>query len=113
MPTAPMSAVVSTSNRRGTVVSLTHGARMTVDTDLACGWGARTLALRPGYVLLETKTDPRAHARLDLLLHRLGERPLSISKYCVGVAALRLGVPDNPWRRTIRRYFETSQSVPS
>ena len=34
------------------------------------------------------------------------DRPVEISKYCVGVASLGLDVPSNPWRRTMRSYFD-------
>ena len=47
---------------------------------------------------------------VDRMLRALGERPVVISKYCVGVASLGLDVPSNPWRRTMRRYFETPQT---
>ena len=33
-------------------------------------------------------------------------RPASVSKYCVGVAALHPELPSNPWHQTLRRYFE-------
>jgi hypothetical protein len=39
------------------------------------------------------------------MLRELGVRPVSVSKYCVGVAALHPELPSNPWRRTLRRYF--------
>src|SRR3954447_25540812 len=38
-PVEPLTPVVVTSNRRATLVSLTTRARLTVDTDLTCGWG--------------------------------------------------------------------------
>jgi hypothetical protein len=41
----------------------------------------------------------------DEILRRLGVRPTSVSKYCVGVAALHPQLPSNPWHRTLRRYF--------
>jgi hypothetical protein len=32
-------------------------------------------------------------------------RPVSVSKYCVGVALLHPEVPANPWQRMLRRNF--------
>ena len=32
-------------------------------------------------------------------------RPASVSKYCVGVAALHPELPSNPWQQTLRHYF--------
>ena len=46
-------------------------------------------------------------ARVDRLLRSMGERPVAISKYCLGVASLGLDVPSNPWRRTMRSFFDS------
>jgi hypothetical protein len=42
----------------------------------------------------------------DRLLRELGVHPASVSKYCIGVAALHPELPSNPWHPTLRRYFE-------
>ena len=105
-PVSTFLPVVATSNRRTTLTSLTDAARLTVDTDLTCGWGGATTALRAGHVVLESKVEGHASI-VDRLLRALGERPAAISKYCLGVASLDLGVPTNPWRRTLRTFFET------
>jgi hypothetical protein len=34
-----------------------------------------------------------------------------VSKYCVAVAALHPELPSNPWRQTLRRYFEPLQAA--
>ena len=107
-PGGPLRPVVVTSNRRATLASLEGHSRVTVDTDVTCGWEGRTAALRPGYVVLESKVEGHASS-VDRLLRAWGERPVTISKYCVGVASLGLDVPTNPWRRTLSRYFETVQ----
>jgi hypothetical protein len=107
LPAGQLGPVVTTSNRRATIASLTGHARVTVDADLGCGWGEQRATLRPRFVLVESKVQGRGVSPVDHVLRRLGERPVNISKYCVGVAALDLGVPTNPWRRTLRRYFET------
>lgn len=105
-PVATFRPVVATSNRRATLASPADTARLTVDADLTCGWAGRTTVLREGYVVLESKVDGHA-STVDRLLRALGERPVAISKYCVGVASLDLGVPTNPWRRTLRTFFDT------
>lgn len=107
LPSGPMHPVVTTSNRRTTLASPSGRSRLTVDTDLCCGWGETGTTLRPELVLLESKVEGRGPGPVDRILRGLGERPLDISKYCVGVASLGLDVPSNPWRRTLRRYFET------
>lgn len=105
-PVSTFGPVVATSNRRATLTSLTDTARLTVDADLTCGWGGSAIALRAGHVVLESKVEGHA-STVDRLLRALGERPAAISKYCVGVASLDLGVPTNPWRRTLRTFFDT------
>ncbi|HEY2877236.1 polyphosphate polymerase domain-containing protein [Nocardioides sp.] len=104
-PTSALRPVVVITNRRATLASLTSRSRLTIDTDLTCGWGERILTLRSGHVVLETKVEDHA-STVDRMLRSLGERPAPISKYCVGVASLGLDVPHNPWGRTISRYFD-------
>ncbi len=107
-PVETLAPVVVTTNRRATLVSLSGTSRLTVDTDLTCGWGGSTTTLRPGHVVLESKVEGHA-STVDRMLRTLGVRPAVISKYCVGVASLGLDVPSNPWRRTLRTYFDTTQ----
>jgi hypothetical protein len=104
----PMSPVVVTGNRRATLATLAGHSRLTIDTDLACGWGPTHASLRPGLVVLESKVQGHG-SQVDRLLRSFGVRPLTISKYCVGVASLGLDVPTNPWRRTMRSYFDVPQ----
>ena len=44
-------------------------------------------------------------AAADRLLWRGCIRPMRISKYATGLAALRPDLPDGPWRRALRRHF--------
>ncbi|SHI58044.1 VTC domain-containing protein [Tessaracoccus bendigoensis DSM 12906] len=99
------------------------GVRVTIDTDLS--WSAihsartaharvadggddsRSLAL-PDLVIVETKSG--AHpSSIDRLLWRSGHRPLSISKYGTGLAALRGDLPSNKWARILRHHFHTEE----
>lgn len=105
LPVADLEPVVTTSNQRATIASLEGRARLTVDTDLVCGWDDRHVALRPDYVVLESKVEGHG-STVDRLLRSMGERPVVISKYCLGVASLGLDVPSNPWHRTLRTYFD-------
>jgi hypothetical protein len=104
-PIGSLAPVVVTGNRRTTLASLSGHSRLTVDSDLACGWGIRHASLRPGLVVLESKVDGHA-SQVDRLLRSFGIRPVPISKYCVGVASLGLELPSNPWRRTMRSCFD-------
>lgn len=104
-----MSPVVATTNRRATLASLSAGTRLTVDTDLVTGWEGAHSVLRPGYVLLESKVS-HLGSEVDRRLRQLGVRPLTVSKFCIGVVSLGTGLPSNPWRRTMRSYFDTPTS---
>ncbi len=41
---------------------------------------------------------------IDTLLRRMGVRPVSVSKYCLAVAALR-DLPANRWHPILHRYL--------
>ena len=56
----------------------------------------------PGYAVVETKTDGRPCAA-DRLLWADGYRPVRISKYGTGLAALDPDLPATPWRRVLGR----------
>jgi hypothetical protein len=95
---------ITTAYRRATMVDVTSHNRMTCDVNLHFanddreGWGPR------GVVLLESKALEPARA-LETDLHRLGLRPLSLSKYCVGMALLDPALPANRWNRELRGHF--------
>jgi hypothetical protein len=102
-----LSARVTTSNQRTTLVDLERGMRFTCDVDLVCTCGERRALGPADHVLVETKSvEP--HGDADALLRRLGPRPVSISKYCIAVALLFPAVRSNPWHRTLHRYFGDS-----
>jgi hypothetical protein len=73
----------------------------------SCGAGDRLLRMRDDHVLVETKSGPGAGS-LDLALRSLGVRPVSVSKYCAGIATLRPEMAGNPWHRVLRGYFHPS-----
>lgn len=92
-----------TRYRRATVLLPSTDSRLTVDVDLAWHDGTRTLHL-DGLAVVETKTGSTASSA-DRLLWAHGHRPLSISKYATGLAALRPDLPSTRWRRTLRRHL--------
>lgn len=78
--------------------------RVTIDTELGWTWlaGGRARDLdRPGLAIVETKGGSTPSA-MDRLLWARGHRPVSISKYGVGVAALH-DVPRLKWHRVLAR----------
>jgi hypothetical protein len=106
-PTPQLSARVATSYQRTTLVDLQRGTRLTCDVDLVCIGSGRRAVGPAHHVLVESKSvEP--HGGPDVLLRRLGLRPVQISKYCIAVALLFSAVRSNPWHRTLHRYFTDS-----
>ncbi|MFD0066948.1 VTC domain-containing protein [Streptomyces sp. NPDC056690] len=91
---------------RAALADLEAGTRLTLDGALSCHRDDRTAELDPGYFLVETKGTARP-ARADRLLLGLGARPVSISKYIIGLSLLVPGLPDNNVRRLARTRFHT------
>jgi hypothetical protein len=94
--------VLTVAYDRTTLVLEHSKDRVTVDDDAT--WvadGTRPVTLR-GLTLLETKTSGPA-STLDRALWRAGHRPVTISKYCTGLALLRSHLPANKWHRVLNR----------
>jgi hypothetical protein len=102
---AGMRPTLVTTYRRTTFVSRTGEARLTCDVGLVCRDDEHEVRDTGTHVLVESKSSGRGSAP-DRILRELGVRPASVSKYCVGVAALHPELPSNPWHQTLRRYFE-------
>lgn len=99
---------LTTAYRRTTAILPTNdagAARVTIDVALSWqrpdghGTGIDHLAL------IETKT-PGAPCPIDRTLWRHGYRPITISKYCTGLAALHPDLPANKWNRVLRHHFD-------
>jgi len=97
--------VLATRYRRSTLVDLDDGARVTCDAGLECTDPDGRVAVMRDAILIETKSTGRA-TRVDRWLWRHHRRPVSISKFCVGLAALHPELPANKWNRTLRHYFD-------
>lgn len=93
--------VLVTRYRRTTLLLPGSAARATIDTALE--WsdavGAARLS-RPGMAIVETKTAGRPCA-LDAVLWAAGVRPVAVSKYATGLAALHPSLPRNRWHRLL------------
>jgi hypothetical protein len=105
-----MRAALVSLYRRTTFASLSEGARLTCDVALSCHTADASLADRGTHVLVESKSAS-GNSQADQMLRRLGVRPVSMSKYCVGVAALYPWVSDNVWRTNLSRHFEPPSPV--
>lgn len=93
-----------TGYRRTTLLCRHRPVRITCDIGLVCGAGGRTVAGPAGLILVEVKS-PGEYDRLDRRLSRLGVRPQSMSKYCLGLALLHPELASNPWHPVLKRHF--------
>ncbi|MGA5300351.1 polyphosphate polymerase domain-containing protein [Nucisporomicrobium flavum] len=99
---AELRPVLRSAYRRFTLV-IPGDSRVTVDTRLR--WTAAGRELRLSHLaVVESKTGSAASAA-DRHLWRRGYRPVAISKYATGLAALRSDLPAAPWRRVLRQHF--------
>ncbi|WP_446663853.1 polyphosphate polymerase domain-containing protein [Flexivirga sp. B27] len=89
--------------RRTTLVDLEAGERLTCDVGLTWTSPSGLEVSGPDKVLLESKTHGRG--RVDDVLGQWGIRPLSMSKYALGVALLHPAAAANKWDRLLRREF--------
>ena len=102
---AAVSGVTLTNAVANGIIVVTGGAvRLTGDVGLMCRNGRHEVRDTGTHVLVESKSAGRGSAP-DRILREVGVRPASVSKYCVGVAALNPELPSNPWRQTLRRHF--------
>ncbi len=99
-----------TTYRRTTFVSRTGETRLTCDVGLVCRGDEHEVHDTGTHVLVESKSSAGGGAP-DRILRDVGVRPATVSKYCVGVAALHPELPSNPWHQTLRRYFEPLPAV--
>lgn len=94
-----------TTYQRATLVDSTGRNRLTCDVNLRFEDRAgQRYGPLDGVVVLESKTAG-SDSPIDRALRRLGSRPLSLSKYCVGMAVLDPQLPANRWNRELRTHF--------
>ncbi|WP_430647518.1 polyphosphate polymerase domain-containing protein [Agromyces sp. GXS1127] len=116
---ASLDPVLTTSYRRATLLLPAepgrHASRATIDVDLA--WFDRGVDGRfgrmlrtPASAIVETKSGSQAGA-VDRLLWAAGHRPMRVSKYATGLAAIRPDLPANRWTRVLDRHFRTDSTV--
>ena len=101
--TAELGQVMVTRYQRSTLLG-DDGSRFTLDTGLRCTAPTGRSVELGRKVLVETKS-PGAVTALDRVLWQRGIRPVRVSKYCTGLAALTPGLPAHRWNTTLRRHF--------
>ena len=94
-----------TTYQRTTMVFPASSCRVTIDTDVTWAGVNGQRARLAGWALVETKTIG-APSGFDRALWRHGHRPVVISKYGTGLAALSTGLPANKWTRVLRQHFD-------
>lgn len=92
---------LTTRYRRATFLSPRGSARSTVDTGLEWSDASGATLATPDLAIIETKSGSAA-SEFDRVLWRAGHRPVSISKYATGLAALHPELPRNRWSRLLR-----------
>lgn len=104
-PAVGLGAAAVSRYRRATLVDPGEGSRITLDVDLSFErpWHARGGVRSPDLVILETKS--RTGTQVDRLLRSAGVRPVSMSKYCLGVTLLQPQLPGYRWNRMLREEF--------
>lgn len=97
----PLEPVLEVSYDRSTF--LLPGAQCRVTVDRSIIWrDLRTgdTLTAPDLSIVETKSG-NAPSAADRLLWRGGQRPVAVSKYATGLAALRADLPHNRWHRLL------------
>jgi hypothetical protein len=86
---------------RITLVDITAGERLTIDTDITFQYGDRNAGV-PELVIIEVKRDEQSGVSevLRQLKHQL-VRPESMSKYCLGVALLYPEMKSNNFKQKL------------
>jgi hypothetical protein len=109
----PLVPTLRTLYQRITLAALDSTERITCDFNLAFGaenrWQGR---MAPDFVLVETKSA-RGRGRADQILWRLGARPTSGSKYCLGLSLVRPELRSNPFQHVRKSYFVREDELPA
>ena len=102
--TGELRPALTTRYQRTTFLEASSNSRITIDVDLECIAPDGSRVGLPNTAVVETKTDGRP-CQFDHLLWDAGYRPVKVSKFGVGMAALNPSLPANKWNRILRHYF--------
>ncbi len=100
---------VTTRYVRATLLIGSAGARATFDTDVTAIAPDGRTALLSGTVIVESKSAG-APSPVDRLLWSLGHRPIKVSKFGTGLAALFPELPSNKWHRALNASWQMGSS---
>lgn len=94
---------------RITLVSKTQSERLTLDLNLEFGWGDAYNAL-PGLVIAEVKQAKRSqYSDFTRHMRQHNFRPMSMSKYCIGVCLLYDGLKTNNFKAALHHLDQLRQ----
>ncbi len=98
--------------RRATLAMPSEGVRVTIDAGFVCtNTHGASIRLIDAFIV-ETKSGG-SPSSADRILWASGQRPVKISKFATGLAALRPELSSNRWNRVLRRHFNpASTSTP-
>nr|MDT0661644.1 polyphosphate polymerase domain-containing protein [Micromonospora sp. DSM 115978] len=100
---------LTTRYLRSTLYLPATTSRATIDVDLRWEDSHGNSLTLPDLAIIETKAGSTASS-VDRLLWAHGHRPVSISKYATGLAALDPALPAARWRRCLRRHFQADSA---
>ena len=101
---------LETSFKRLTLIHARRAERLTLDFGVTFSEveSGERYRMRPGHVLIETKSGSQL-GTVDRLLLALRARPVTMcSKYSLGVALANRALPTSPYRPLLRRYFDST-----
>jgi hypothetical protein len=104
-PLARLHPVLTTEYHRVTLLDRTRSVRLTLDAGVVCRSADGREVRLTDAVVAETKSAG-APTAADRVLWRAGVRPVAISKYAVGMAALDPSLPANRWNPVLKRWFD-------
>ena len=102
---------LTTRYTRSTLLLGADGARATLDSEVAAVAPDGRTATLAGMVIVESKSAG-APSAVDRLLWSLGHRPVKVSKFGTGLAALNPELPANKWARALGLPWEVARADP-
>ena len=101
---AELEPVLTTRYSRITLLDTETSSRVTVDMGFEAEDAHGDIIGLSDVAIVETKTDGKP-CSIDHALWRIQRRPVKISKFATGLAALTPGLPANKWNRVLREHF--------
>ena len=108
---ADLVPVLTSRYQRATLMLPEHGVRFTIDADYECA-GSDHQSAGISDLIVETKTSG-GPSLVDRALWAAGHRPVKISKFATGLAAMHPELPANRWTPILRSHFGRGTASPT